>query len=277
MEKYSVLMSVYSKEKPEYLRASIESMLSQTAAPDQFVLVKDGPLTAELDQVIDKFVQDNQGLFTIVELKENRGLGIALDEGMKYCKNELVARMDSDDISLPDRCEKQLRVFDENPALSIISGNIGEFEDSPKHIVSYRVVPEHNDAIKKRMRTRSAFNHPAVMYKKSEVIRCGGYGTLRRKQDHVLFSHMVNNGCEAKNIQDVILLFRANKDSVMRKKSLDNCIGYIEAQICIFKSGECSVLDMIYVDLVQIAFLILPYKLTNKVIKTLCRKGRLYE
>lgn len=251
-------MSVYSKEKPEYLRASIESMLSQTIPPDQFVLVKDGPLTAELDQVIDKFVQDNQGLFTIVELKENRGLGIALDEGMKYCKNGLVARMDSDDISLPDRCEKQLRVFDENPVLSIISGNIGEFEDSSEHIVSYRVVPEHNDAIKKRMRTRSAFNHPAVMYKKSEVIRCGGYGTLRRKQDHVLFSHMMNSGCIGYNIQDVLLLFRTDRESIRRKKSWENCKSYIEAQTVLLRSKECSFSELMYVFCGQFFIYLFP-------------------
>lgn len=273
MEKYSVLMSVYSKEKPEYLRASIDSMLSQTIPPDQFVLVKDGPLTNELNQVIDKFVNDNQGLFTIVELKENRGLGIALDEGMKYCKNELVARMDSDDISLPDRCEKELKLFEMKPELSIVSGFIGEFEDDPNHIVSVRDVPEEQEAIKRRMRTRSAFNHPAVMYKKSEVLRCGGYGTLRRKQDHVLFSHMMNSGCMAYNIQEILLLFRADRESVKRKKSWENCRGYIEAQMIIYRFGECSLVDYLYVSVSHLIRYILPEKLDKTFIMTFYRKS----
>ena len=124
MEHYSILMSVYYKEKPEYLSESIQSMLHQTVPPDDYVLVCDGPLTPGLDQVIDHFVHQEKGLFQVIRLEKNQGLGNALNAGMKYCKNDLVARMDSDDISLPERCELQLKKFEESPELDIVSGTV---------------------------------------------------------------------------------------------------------------------------------------------------------
>lgn len=120
MEKYSVLMSLYKKENPEYLRMAIDSMLSQTVAPDEIVIVEDGPLTEELHSVIKEYVTKYPELFQIVVNEKNLGLGLALNNGLKACRNELVARMDTDDISKPERCEKQLKVFEKNPELSIV-------------------------------------------------------------------------------------------------------------------------------------------------------------
>ena len=113
--KYSVLMSVYAKESAQNLRQAMESMLRQTMPPDDFVLVCDGPLTPELDSVIEaKHIEMGQVL-QVIRMPQNGGLGHALNEGLKHCKNELVARMDSDDISAEERCEKQLRLFAQNP------------------------------------------------------------------------------------------------------------------------------------------------------------------
>lgn len=258
MRDYSVLMSVYYKEKAEYLKLAIESMLNQTVPPEQFVIVEDGKLTDELEQVVLKYEKDNPNLFTIVRLDENRGLGLALDEGMKYCRNELVARMDSDDISMPERCEIQLAVFQNVTGMSIVSGNINEFIGVPENIVSSRIVPERQEDIVKRMRTRSAFNHPAVMYRKSEVLRCGGYGKLKRKQDHDLFSRMMNLGCRAYNIQTPILLFRADENNLKRRKSWINCSSYIVAQWHILRRGHCSVCDFLFVLVAQLFFFLAP-------------------
>ena len=108
--KYSVLMSVYAKEKEEYLRQSIDSMLNQTVKPEQFVLVEDGPLGDDLRDCIGEYVALYSQMFTVIPLAENVGLGRALDIGLEHCRNELVARMDSDDISMPDRCEKEIKI-----------------------------------------------------------------------------------------------------------------------------------------------------------------------
>ena len=166
MEKYSVLMSLYKKEHPEYLCKALESMINQTVKPDEIVLVEDGPLTPELYAVVEDYKEH----LTIVVNEKNMGLGLALNEGLKACRNELVARMDTDDISKPDRCEKQLKRFEEKPELAIVGCHIDEFVGTPENIISQRRVPTTSGAIFNYAKRRSAFNHPAVMYRKSAVL-----------------------------------------------------------------------------------------------------------
>lgn len=256
--KYSVLMSVYYKEKPEYLKDSIESMLKQTLLPEQIVIVKDGPLTDELNTIINEYTTIYKNLFTIVPINKNVGLGRALDEGLKYCRNELVARMDTDDISLPERCEKQVLAFKKDNKLCIIGTMIDEFYDDPNNIVSSRIVPTKHEDIVKFMRRRSPFNHPSVMFKKSEVIRCGGYGKFRRKQDLDLFSRMINNSCKTANIDESLVLFRSNEDNFKRRRSWSYCKSYIDVQYAIWKRGHCSVFDFLYVLIGQMIIYISP-------------------
>lgn len=220
---YSVLMSVYAKDNSRYLRQAIESMLNQTAAPEQFVLVKDGSLPEETEVVINEYVKLWPQLFTIVALEENGGLGRALDEGLKFCRNELVARMDADDISLPGRCEKELALFRKNSELAICGCNIDEFYDEPENVHTVRRVPSEYSDIKRFMRRRQPFNHPTVMFKKSEVIRCGGYGKIPRKEDFDLFSRMLMQGCYAQNIDESLYLYRTGADNYKRRKSWKNC------------------------------------------------------
>ena len=116
-EKFSVLLSLYFKEKPQNVRECFESLISQTATADEWVIVEDGPLTEELYAVLDEYENKYPNLIKRVPLKENQGLGRALNEGIKHCKNELVARMDTDDIAVPTRFEKQLKMFKSNPKL----------------------------------------------------------------------------------------------------------------------------------------------------------------
>jgi len=269
---YSVLMSVYSKEESSYLKESLESMLAQTLQPEQIVIVKDGPLTEELDAVINEYTFKYSKIFTVVPLTENIGLGKALDKGLKSCRNELVARMDTDDISLPVRCEKQVQEFQKDSALSIVGTMIDEFYDEPNNIVSSRIVPTDHEEIVAFMRRRSPFNHPSVMFKKSEVIRCGGYGTFRRKQDLDLFSRMINYGCKTANINEPLLLFRSNEDNFRRRKSWTYCKSYIDVQYAIWKRGHCSLLDLTYVVWGQITIFVLPMSLLKVVSNKFLRK-----
>lgn len=271
MQNYSVLMSIYCKENPSFAKMAIESMLKQTIKPEQIVIVKDGELPQELNSVIDKYKKVNPELFTVVQIKENKGLGLALDEGMKYCRNELIARMDSDDISMVDRCERELNIFEKKPELDIISGAISEFKNDIKEIVSVRRVPEYQDAIVKQMRRRSAFNHPAVMYKKSSVIRCGGYGGSARKEDHDLFSRMLNQGCKAYNIQEPVLYYRTGDESIKRRKSWKNVSSYIEIMWINLCRGYCSLGDFLFVVAAQIFYLMAPVKLLERVLNKFYR------
>ena len=274
MNNYSILMSVYEKENPEFLVQSIESMLKQTVFPEQFVIVKDGPLTSELDEMLKKYEEQYPQLFTIVPLEQNSGLAVALDTGLAQCRNELVARMDSDDISLPERCEKQLARFENNLRLTVLGTNIDEFNESPENVKRSRVVPSEYEQILKMIRRREPFNHPTIMFKKSEVIRCGGYGKLRRCQDFDLFSRMMNMGCYAENINESLLLFRANESNYKRRKGKKSTEGYMTVMKLNYKRGFCSWTDMLYARTAQFALAVMPTGLMKWVSNTFLRKKK---
>ena len=162
-KQYSVLMAVYYKENASYLRQAIESIQNQTFPTNDFVLVCDGPLNLELDAVISEKQKEMGNTFHVIRLEKNCGLGNALNEGIRHCKNELIARMDSDDISYPDRCVRQMKVFELNPEIDICSGIIEEFSKSPDIIYARRVLPETSEEISKFAMKRNPFNHPCVM------------------------------------------------------------------------------------------------------------------
>ena len=271
MEKYSVLMSLYKKEKPEYLKLAIESMLGQTVMPDEIVIVKDGPLTEALNAVVNGYKEKYPELFTIVISEENIGLGKALNLGLSHCRNELVARMDTDDISKPHRCEKQLKEFECNLSLDLLGSAVDEFFSTPDEVVSRRVVPiEHRD-IYEFAKKRSAFNHPAVMYKKSKVLSVGGYGDLRRNQDVDLFGRMLFSGCIAGNIEESLLYFRSNDDLAKRRKSWENTKSYIDTIRKFWKMGYASFADYIVIMIAQTGMFIMPVKIQHWVYKNFLR------
>lgn len=272
MKKYSFLMSVYVKEKPEYLDLSINSMLEQTIKPNEIIIVKDGKLTKELDSVIDKYVSQNKKLFTVIQLEKNIGLGLALNEGIKKSRNELIARMDSDDICKPSRCEKQLQVFEKNKKLAICGTNIDEFNLNVENIVGHRIVPEKNKDIYNFSKRRSAFNHPTVMYKKTDVLKFGGYSNLRRNQDVDLFGRMIFGGCKAYNIQESLLYFRTDDNLSKRRKSWENSKSYIGTIKKFWKMGFSSFKDYFIVLIAQTIMFICPVKVQNFIYKKFLHK-----
>ena len=216
-ENYSVLMSVYYKENSEYLKQAIESIQAQTFPTDDFVLVCDGPLNQELDSVIKKKQQEMKNILNVVRLKKNAGLGNALNKGIQQCKNELVARMDSDDISYPDRCEKQLMVFNTYPEISVCSGIVEEFATNPKVVESRRVPPETQEEIREFAKVRNPFNHPCVMYKKPDVEAVGSYKDFYLLEDYYLWVRMIMAGYQGYNLQEPLLHMRAGTDMYMRR------------------------------------------------------------
>jgi len=213
MEKYSVLMSLYKKEHPEYLRLALDSMINQTVKPDEIVLVEDGPLTNELYAVVEEYKPHLQ----IVINEKNLGLGLALNEGLKVCSNELVARMDTDDISKPDRCEKQLIFFQEHPETNILGGQIEEFITSPSEVVGKRIVPETDTELKDFMKKRCPFNHMTVMFKKTDVIKAGNYQDWYWNEDYYLWIRLALAGCTFANLPDILVYTRVGADMYQRR------------------------------------------------------------
>lgn len=255
--KYSVLMSVYKNDKPDYLIQAIESMLGQTVAPEQYVIVVDGPVSEKLRIVILKY-ECNKKLFTVIWLKENEGLANALNVGLEHCRNELVARMDADDISLPTRCERELEMFAKYPKLAVCGCNIDEFYDDISDIRTSRNVPEYYEEILKFSRRRQPFNHPTVIYKRDIVIKCGGYQKLRRKEDFDLFSRILSMNYYVRNIAESLYLYRANENNYKRRKSLENMKSAFLVYERHLKRNCCSIFDFIVICGGEIVFCILP-------------------
>ena len=161
MQDFSVLLSVYGGEKGEFLRRSLASVFAQTVRAQEVVLVEDGPLTEDLYRVVEEFCA-RQPELKVVPLPRNGGLGRALNEGLKHCSFDIVARMDTDDICRPDRFEKQLRVLREYPDVAVVSAWIDEFVDDPEHVVSTRRLPETPEELYEYGKSRCPVNHPVV-------------------------------------------------------------------------------------------------------------------
>lgn len=272
MDNYSILMPVYYKEKPEYLRRSIESMVEQTVQTDDFVIVEDGPLTQELYKVLDEFENKYDFIHRVVQ-KENRGCGASLNNGLKSCKNDLVARMDSDDISLPDRCEKQLKMFLKHPELGVVGTAMYEFsfdENNPEYI---KYMPENPEDVYKYGKRRIPFSHPTVMYRKSVVYDMHhGYCEERGMDDTDLFPRLMYSGVIGCNINEPLLKYRSNPEQYKRRINLKDAFAVIKYSYRNLKMKYTGVVDFAYVVVMNLGACMLPVKLRMYLFKRLTRK-----
>ena len=265
--RYSVLMSVYYKENPKYFRESINSMLKQTVKPDEIVLVKDGPLSVELEEVLDEY--KDEPILKVHELKENVGLGKALNIGLLKCRNDIVARMDTDDISLPDRCEKQLIHLQNNKELSVVGTVVGEFIGEANNIIAYKSVLEKNEDIRRQMKYRNPMNHPSVMYRKKDVIVAGNYQHWLLNEDYYLWIRMMQKGLKFSNINEALVLMRVTEDTYFRRGGWKFFVTQKKIFDYMLKVKAINIFEYIYNNLIR---LITQVFITNKMRKTLYLK-----
>lgn len=217
MVDFSVLMPVYKNDKPADFRVAVESIsVKQTVKPKEILIVVDGPVPDVLRETIQQVGRDIQGV-KVEWCAVNQGLGLALQYGMERVSNEIVARMDSDDIALPDRFEKQLARFEQDSELGVLGGYIAEFIDTPDNIVGRRIVPTQHKDICKYLKKRDAFNHMTVMFRKSEVMKAGNYQHWYLNEDSYLWSRMLLAGCKFENLPDILVLARVGKDMYARR------------------------------------------------------------
>lgn len=215
---FSVITSVYKNDKPEYVRVALDSMLvNQSVKPSEIVLVQDGPIPAELSSLLNEYECRYADVMNIIRLEKNGGLGNALQLGTKTAKYDLVARMDSDDICVPDRFEIQLRYMESHPDCDIVGGQMTEFIGEPTNIVGQRVVPTNNDAIYEYMKSRCALNHVTVMFRKEAVLRVGNYLDWFWNEDYYLWVRMMACGCKFGNVDDVLVNVRSGADQYARR------------------------------------------------------------
>lgn len=214
----SVLLSVYAGEKPLFLEQALESIWDhQKVRPNQIVLVQDGEVPLGLAYVINRWKKRLGDVLTLVILKENQGLGVALNEGLKFCKHDLVARMDTDDVSLPERFAKQIEFMTTNPSVAASSAIIEEWDYNLKDRLSQRNLPIDAYELAKFAVRRSPLSHPVSIYRKAIVVGVGGYPPLRKSQDYALWSLLLVSGYKLGNVDSTLLKMRAGQELMVRR------------------------------------------------------------
>mgnify|MGYP002624599056 CR=1 FL=1 len=215
---FSVLLSVYKNDNPEHFRIALESITSdQTVRPSEVILVVDGPVPNGIDEVISDVQKDASKLYHIIRFDKNQGLGIALQKGMEVATNDIVIRMDSDDIAVPDRLDRQIRFMISHQDVAICGGQIEEFVDEENNIVGKRMVPCSNDDIRNYMKSRCPFNHMTVALRRSEVLRAGNYQPWFWNEDYYLWIRMMLAGCKFANLLETLVHVRVGKDMYARR------------------------------------------------------------
>ncbi|MDR0451335.1 MAG: glycosyltransferase [Treponema sp.] len=235
-------MPVYAGERPESFRESVTSMLSQDLPPLEFILVCDGPLTPALDALLTSFAAGYPDLFRVIRLPKQAGLGPVLREGLRYCSAGYVARMDSDDISRPDRCGKQLRYMREQN-LDLCGAMVEEFAEKTEprpggsaDIRNARVKrrpPLSHSELVRFSRRRNPMNHPSVMFRKSAVLTAGNYRDMPGFEDYDLWLRMIRGGARLGNLGETLVYMRAGSGHYRRRGGL----GYIRANLRFWKTA----------------------------------------
>ena len=215
-EKFSVCMSVYKNDNAEDFYAAVMSVYNQTCPPDEIILVVDGPIPTVLKHTIQD-LKDKLDILKVIKLEKNMGHAIARQTGLDAAKNKICAVMDSDDLSLPDRFEKQLRIFENDSKVSVVGGLIYEFIHNPERVVGTRVVPENDENIKLYMKSRCPMNLVTVMLKKDDVMAVGGYQDWYCEEDYYLWIRLALAGYTFYNIQENLVYVRVGEEMYQRR------------------------------------------------------------
>ena len=299
-------MSIYKSDVPELVRVALDSLLQQTLLPNEIVIVGDGPVPAELEEEIESFKfrvsklrttpnpsfakggnlvpedgkesletrsQKPETIVTYLPQEKNGGLGEAMRIAAEAAKYDYLARMDSDDICLPDRFEKQMKCFEEDPELSLVGGMITEFDGEPENIIAKRILPLEDAEIKRMMRGRCAVNHVTVIFKKADLMKSGNYQPFWKQEDHYLWARMMEHGCKFRNIPDVVVNVRSGKDQIARRGGLRFYKSVVRVFWYMYRHGLISFGYFLYICMVRgIVQVLMPNRLRTWVYLHLLRK-----
>lgn len=265
-------MAVYHNDCSQYFRIALDSIINQTIHPTEIILVVDGPVSNELANCITGYKSRCEYLTPII-LEKNSGLGNALRIAVEASKYELIARMDSDDISVPDRFEKQLKRFEQDDELSLLGGDISEFIVDENNIAGRRVLPNNNREIKEYLRKRCPFNHMTVMFKKSEVLKVGNYKDWFWNEDYYLWIRMYEAGCRFENMPDTLVKVRVGADMYKRRGGMKYFKSEAALQKYMFDKRIIGICRYAFNVMVRfIVQVVVPNSVRGVVFKKLARK-----
>ncbi len=258
-EPFSLLISVYDGDRPDYLRRSFRSAVDdQTVPPDQVIIVRDGPVRDELASCLDEFVATSPVPVTLVPLERNAGLGPALDSGLAASRYDIVARMDADDVAMPHRFEVQLPLIQD---ADIVGAGLLEFVTDTDNIVGRRVPPTDPRQIARYARLHDPFNHPTVIYRRQAVMAAGGYGDLPLMEDYALFTRMLQAGARAVNVAEPLVFYRVGATAFKRRGGTGLLRSELRMQREFLRSGFVSPVGYLRNVAVRGSYRLVPWRL----------------
>ncbi len=262
-----MLISVYEKEKPEFLDKCLESVFSQTLFPSEVVLVCDGKLTGELYRVIDGYKEKFKDTFKPVYVEKNVGTASAANIGIKTCKNELILKCDSDDICRPYRCEKQVNMFEKDSELMMAGGYIEEFDSDTGEKIAVKKVPLTHEEIIKYAKRRNPINNPSIAVRKSAVIDIGGFNEDQRCEDYDFVCRMLMAGKKSANTNEILVDYRVTAENYGRRRNWKNTRSFIEVRWRNFRRGFSGFTDFLIPCAAQLFLFVMPIKITERFYK----------
>ncbi|WP_255170878.1 glycosyltransferase [Natrononativus amylolyticus] len=252
---------MYAGDHPPHVDAALESVFRQTYEPAELVVVKDGPLDGALDRVIETWADEYPTVVTVLALEENRGLGTALQVGLEYCSYDLVARMDADDVAVPERLEKQVEFMLENPTVDVVGGYVAEFETNPERTNRVRTVPSSPHSVARQAPYKCPINHPTVMFRKRSVLAGGGYSEMRSMQDYELWMRLLDQGYTLANLPEVLVNARAGRGLIRRRGGLEYAKTEFDLQRTFRRRGYIGVPTFLVNVLSRIPLRLLPKRI----------------
>lgn len=269
---FSVCMSVYRNDKPEYFLTAVHSIIEQTIPPNEIILVVDGPIPTEIDNILD-VLQKEISIMKVIHLEKNMGHATARQTGLNAATNMLCAVMDSDDIAVPDRFEKQLETFEQNPEVSVVGGIIHEFIGTPDNVVGTRIVPQRDEDIKSYLKSRCPMNLVTVMFKKDDVMKVGGYLDWYCEEDYYLWIRLAQNGYKFYNIQNNLVNVRVGEEMYQRRGGWKYFKSEAKLQRYMLKHGVIPFSKYLYNVLLRfVVQVMMPNKVRGWVFRTFARK-----
>ncbi len=243
---FSVLISVFNKENAVYLESSLKSILiDQTLLSNDVVIVKDGVLNNDLDYIIEKYFNLFPDVLNVIGYSENKGLGYSLNFGLEFCKNDIVIRMDTDDVAHPERFSKLIAYFNDHPEYALIGSYIEEFIDQIGDLKRNRVVPLTHEMICAKKKYRNPFNHMSVGFRKSIITECGGYKEMPFYEDYYLWLRVLNTN-KGMNINESLVFARVGNNMISRRQGYDLFLAELNFQCKLLNNKLISNFDFFF-------------------------------
>jgi glycosyltransferase involved in cell wall biosynthesis len=265
----SVLIPVYQKDSSLFFAQALQSLLQQSLQADEVIVVQDGPIGEALAGVLTEY--SGKLPLRILALPENGGLGASLRAGIIECQCELIARMDADDVSVPDRFRLQVRTFENDSRLDAVGGSIAEFASSPESPIAVRRLPAGNDAIVRYAKWRNPFNHMTAMFRRAAVMNVGNYVPFADFEDYHLWVRMLLAGSRFVNLDEILVYARAGTEMLQRRGGFKYATTEVAFQRFLCRCGFISPARSVFNTVVRLPVRLAPIALRTFIYHRLLR------